>query len=71
VTAAQPDRSHDNFLRLPAVRRRTGLSTATIYRMMDTGKFPDRVHLSTNIVAWYESDVDRWVAAPTRWSEAA
>lgn len=65
------DRSTDNLLRLPAVKRRTGLSAATIYRMIDRGEFPGRVRLSVNAVAWYESDINRWVAAPTEWTMAA
>ena len=65
------DRRLDSFLRLPEVRRRTGLSTATIYRMMDRGQFPSKVQLSVNAVAWYESDVSRWVSDPAGWAAAA
>ncbi len=65
------DRSRDNLLRLPEVMKRTGLSRATIYRKERAGLFPPRVALGGNMVAWYESDVGRWVAAPTCWCEAA
>jgi prophage regulatory protein len=65
------DRSKDSFLRLPEVRRRTGLSTATIYRKVTLGQFPDKVQLSANVVAWYESDVNRWIADPMGWAAAA
>ncbi len=65
------DRSKDSLLRLPDVRRRTGLSGATIYRKMERGEFPAKVAIGTTMVAWYESDVDRWVAAPLEWRAAA
>jgi prophage regulatory protein len=65
------DRSKDNLVRLAAVKRRTGLSAATIYRKMATGEFPQTIRLSVNVVAWYESDIDRWVAAPLGWTSAA
>ncbi|MDO7843426.1 helix-turn-helix transcriptional regulator [Sphingomonas immobilis] len=65
------DRNRDSLVRLPEVRRRTGLSTATIYRKMKGGEFPPKVQLSANVVAWYESDVGRWVANPMGWEDAA
>lgn len=68
---AQIDRRHDTLLRLPEVRRRTGLSTTTIYRKMGLGEFPRSTRLSLNVVAWYESDIGRWVAAPLEWKDAA
>ena len=65
------DRSTDSLLRLGAVKRRTGLSTATIYRKMASGEFPQTIRLSVNVVAWYETDINRWVAAPLEWKTAA
>lgn len=65
------DRGRDRLVRLPEVRDRTGLSTATIYRKMETGAFPAKVRLSVNVVAWYESDLDRWIADPLGWAAAA
>jgi prophage regulatory protein len=61
------DRSHDSFVRLPEVRRRTGLSTATIYRKMERGEFPMKRQLSINAVAWYESDLNAWMTDPMGW----
>ncbi len=58
-----PDRRKDRLIRLPEVRHRTGLSTATIYRKMEEGSFPRQRRLSAKVVAWYEGDVDGWVAA--------
>ncbi|MDN3523525.1 helix-turn-helix transcriptional regulator [Halomonas ramblicola] len=50
------------LLRLPEVRKRVGLSTPTIYRLMKKGEFPRSVKLTPNgrAVAWKESDVDAW-----------
>lgn len=59
------DRRQDSLLRIAEVKRRTGLSTATIYRREAEGKFPRRVKLGEKAVAWYESDVGEFVANPT------
>jgi prophage regulatory protein len=58
------DRSKDSLLQLKEVRRRTGLSTATIYRREAAGTFPPRIRLSERCVRWYESDIGRFVANP-------
>jgi prophage regulatory protein len=65
------ERSKDRLVRLPEVRNRTGLSTATIYRKMAEGRFPKAVKISTMLVAWYEGDVNAWVQAPSDWQAAA
>lgn len=54
--AAQP-----RFIRLPEVRRRTGMSTSTIYRWMQAGNFPRSHRLGGHLAVWLESDVDRWI----------
>lgn len=50
------------ILRLPAVRHRTGLSRATIYRKMNAGDFPKARQLSTQCVGWLEAEIDNWIA---------
>lgn len=60
----QIDRRQDSLLRIADVRRRTGLSTATVYRREAQGTFPRRQKLGLKSVAWYESDVGEWVADP-------
>lgn len=65
------DRSTDTLVRLPEVLRRTGLSRATIYRKIERDEFPAGVRLSANAVAWYESDINRWVADPAGWAAIA
>jgi len=55
-------RSPMTILRLPAVKARTGLSRATIYRKMQTSEFPRPHQLSYRCVGWLESDVEMWIA---------
>jgi prophage regulatory protein len=65
VTASnQKDRRRDRFLRIKAVRTRTGLSTSSIYRREAEGSFPKKHQLGARCVAWYESDIDDFVADP-------
>lgn len=61
----------DRFLRLPEVLERTGLSRWTLYRRMDEGAFPASVAIAANSVAWRESDIAAWMAAPMEWRAAA
>lgn len=61
----------DAFVRLPEVIRRTGLSKATIRRKEMRGEFPRRQRISDNAVAWYESELKRWLQSPQHWQSAA
>jgi len=67
---AAPDRRKDSLLRIRQVKARTGLSTATIYRREDAGTFPRRERIGARCVAWYESDIDAFVAAPAAYKAA-
>jgi len=53
----------DRILRFREVVEITGLSRATIYRMMDRGDFPKALKLSTKAIGWRESTVNRWVVS--------
>lgn len=48
------------FLRLAAVRERTGLPVSQIYRLQAAGKFPRGVKLAASTVAWVESEIQQW-----------
>lgn len=61
------DRRKDRLLRMKSVQARTGLSAATIYRREAEGSFPRRERLGIRCVAWYESDIDDFVADPFRY----
>lgn len=51
------------ILRLPVVRKVTGYSTSTIYRLVTEGKFPRQVSLGPKSVGWVEAEVRDWIAA--------
>lgn len=52
-------RSHENFLRLPAVIERTGRSKTAIYT---DPTFPKPIKISKMSSAWLESEVNEWMA---------
>jgi prophage regulatory protein len=52
----------NRLLRLPDVRRLTGLSRSTLYRLSGTGNFPERVQLTLRTVAWRAKEVAAWNA---------
>ena len=51
----------------------TGISKATIYRMMSAGEFPSPVRLGVRAVAWRSTDIEAWLAsrAPVSYDRAA
>jgi predicted DNA-binding transcriptional regulator AlpA len=54
------------FIRLAEVKRITGLSTSTIYKMVNEGKFPRQVSLGDRAVAWIKSEILTWGKSRTR-----
>lgn len=58
MTEAKPER----LLRLPQVRDRVPMSRATIYEWVRRDKFPKPVNLGGGMVAWRESEIERWIA---------
>jgi prophage regulatory protein len=61
----------DRLLRIGEVISSTGLSRRSLYRMVDRGDFPRQVQIGANMVAWRQSDVDRWIADPMGWAREA
>lgn len=55
--------THIEYIKLPEVRRISGLSTPTIYRLAVAGKFPKQVKLGEKSVAWIRAEVDQWAAS--------
>ena len=51
----------DTFLRWPVIRRTTGLSRSTVWRLERRGMFPKRRQLSPGTVGWLSSEVERWM----------
>lgn len=52
----------ENLIRLPEVMRRTSYGKAWIYRLIETGQFPQSVKIGSRSIAFVESEVDAWVA---------
>jgi prophage regulatory protein len=38
-----------------------GFSSATLYRMVKAGSFPNSIRMSEHMVGWLASDVDEWL----------
>jgi prophage regulatory protein len=51
------------LIRLPEVKRRTGLGRSAIYARVKLGDFPQPVPLTAHAVAWVAAEVDRWCEA--------
>ncbi|HCH6462467.1 TPA: AlpA family transcriptional regulator [Vibrio parahaemolyticus] len=49
------------LIRLKEVIYKTGLSKATLYRLIQSGDFPESVSIANRSVAWEESLVDEWL----------
>lgn len=52
----------ETLLTINEVVQRTRLAKPTIYKLIRQGSFPKQLRLSTNKVAWLESEVAAWVA---------
>ena len=61
----------DRFIREPEVRRTTGLSRTTRWRLERDGRFPSRRRISPNAVAWLESEVQDWLRTRSEDGEPA
>jgi prophage regulatory protein len=55
--------SAGRFLRVADVIATTGLSRATIYRLVANDDFPRQHALTARCIGWWESDVDAWLRA--------
>jgi len=50
-----------SILRLPAIRKITGLSRSAIYDLISQGKFPKQIKLTSRSSGWIESEVNQWL----------
>lgn len=53
--------NNDRYLKIGEVIGRTSYSRAQIYRLMKSGDFPKSYRLSSNRVAWKESEINGWL----------
>jgi prophage regulatory protein len=51
----------NRFLRLPAVKDRSGWGRSSIYAAMARGDFPKPIRLGSRAVAWLETDIEKWL----------
>ena len=54
------------LLRAQELPSRVGLSSETIYRLRKRGQFPDPIQIGAKFVAWYEDEIDEWMAGRPR-----
>lgn len=50
-------------LRKPELRRKIGLSDASVWRLERADKFPRRILLGGNSVGWIEGEINNWILA--------
>lgn len=50
-----------SILRLPLVKKRTGLSRSSIYLRIANNEFPQSISLGGRAVGWLEDDVNHWL----------
>lgn len=56
----------DFLLRRKEVEKLSGLSRASLYRLMRIGKFPRPLSIGTGSVRWRQSDVIAWQSSLTK-----
>ena len=54
------------ILRLPEVKKVTGLSRSSIYLRLANGEFPKSISLGGRAVGWLESDIQAWLEQKRR-----
>ncbi|NWC92673.1 MULTISPECIES: AlpA family transcriptional regulator [unclassified Pseudomonas] len=62
MSTAQKNEQPIEYIRIAEVRRISGLSTPTIYRLAVGGKFPRQAKVGLQAVAWVRAEVERWAA---------
>ena len=51
------------ILKLKEISSLTKLSSSTIYRLVQAGKFPRPIKLAAHASGWLESDIENWIEA--------
>lgn len=55
------NQTYESLIRLPEVLKRTGVSRATVYRLINKKAFPLPVKISEKAIAFVESEVNDWI----------
>lgn len=53
---------NNRFLRLPQVLELIPVGKATIYQLMQKGKFPKQVKLGSKLSVWRKSDIEAYIS---------
>jgi prophage regulatory protein len=53
----------DRFVSIPEFVKRSSLSRATVYNLIEAGELPRPVRLTANRVAWPSGIVEAWFAS--------
>lgn len=51
----------DRFLRVPEVLRACGFKRTTLYRMIESGEFPQPRQITGGLTGFLESEVNEWM----------
>lgn len=51
----------EQILKLEEVKTTVGLSSSSIYRLIQSGKFPAPIKLSERSSGWLKSEVSQWI----------
>jgi prophage regulatory protein len=60
--AAIQETTGDRLMRLPELKKMTGLSAATLWRYEKAGLFPKRIRITTRCSVWKFSEVQAFIA---------
>src|SRR4051794_2631400 len=55
-------RPPEQLLRITKVQDRTGLSRASVWRLVRDASFPAPVRIGRRAVAWLDTEIDSWIA---------
>lgn len=56
------DQKETQLIRFPELKKKlVNITRSTIDRWEKVGKFPKRINLGENSVAWYVSEIDDWI----------
>ena len=52
-----------SLLRIDAVKARTGLARSTLYKLIEEGKFPASIKITSRAVAWPSNVIEDWITS--------
>lgn len=56
-----PNESPSDLIRLPEVKKLTGVGASRIYKMISDSEFPRQVKLGDRAVAWVRGEISEWL----------